>query len=57
MLVKVKGAALSGVEGKMQGSEVLVLMGQRVKKIWAEPVTNLSAELKEQGGLGLGQEQ
>lgn len=57
MLVKVKGAVLSGAEGKMQGSEILVLMGQRVEKIWAEPVTNLSTGLKEQGGLGLGQGQ
>lgn len=39
MLIKVKGAALSGAEGTMQGSEVLVLMGRRVEKIWAEPVT------------------
>lgn len=57
MLIKVKGVALSGTEGTMQGSEVLVLMGWRVEKIWADPVTNLSAELKEQGGLGLGQGQ
>lgn len=38
MLVKVKGAALSGAEGTMQGFAVLVLMGWRVEKIWAEPV-------------------
>lgn len=57
MFIKVKGAVLSEAEGTMQGSEVLVLMGQRVEKIRAEPVINLSAELKEQGGLGLGQGQ
>jgi hypothetical protein len=52
MLIKRKGEALSGAEGVMQGSKVLVLMGRREEEIWAEPVTNLSAELKEQGGLG-----
>lgn len=57
MLIPGKGAAPAGAERRKQGFEASVLMRRGVEEIWAEPATNLSAELKKQGGLGLGQGQ